>query len=163
MNYDFRLTQKGIKRIYYFGNPIFGSLQSAIFITVILALFYKFVLVKNILFLQEQKELGIYAFVITFIISFVLLYKKRRYIQWDERNIRFKNINGYTAIVGVYKIESIKIEAGKGIHVTHSCFYDEKMNGTYLIPFDNLGRNYNVDVNIITEDFKRLYQKLITE
>jgi hypothetical protein len=35
---------------------------------------------------------------------------------------------------------------------------DEKMNGTYLTPFAGLGRNYNID--IITEDFKKLYPNL---
>lgn len=161
MNYELRLKQTGIKRIHYFGNPIFGSLQSAILPTIVLALIYKYILLKNILFFQGKKELYIMVIGLTYLISFIVLYKKRKYIQWDERNIRFKNINGYTAIIGVDKIKSMRIKKDKGIYITHENFYDEKMNGTYLIPFEKLGRNYNTDIDIITEDFKNLYPTLI--
>ena len=161
MNNDFRLEQKGIKRIHYFGNPIFGSLKSALLPTLLLALLYKYILLKNILFFQGKKGLFIMVIGITYLISFIALYKNRKYVQWDERNIRFKNIKGYTAIVGVDKIKSIRIKKGKGIYITHDNFIDENKNGTYLIPFEGLGRNYNTDVEIITEDFKKLYPTLI--
>ncbi|WP_151672219.1 hypothetical protein [Patiriisocius marinus] len=163
MNYEFRLAQTGIKRIYYYGNPIFGSLQSALLPTFVLVLIYKYILIKYIQFFQGKQSMFIIVSAITYLVSFLLLYRKKKYIQWDERNIRFKNINGYTAIVGVDKIKSIKIERGKGIYVTHDNFIDETRNGTYLIPFENLGRNYNIDVDIITEDFKKLYPNLILE
>jgi hypothetical protein len=161
MNYDFRLALKGIKRIHYFGNPIFGSLQSALLPTIIIALIYKYVLLKQVLFFQGKKGVFLTVIGVTYLISFIAFYKKRKYIQWDERNIRFKNINGYTATLGVDKIKSIKIKKGKGIYISHENFYDEKLNGIYLIPFEKLGRNYNKDIDIITEDFIKLYPDLI--
>jgi hypothetical protein len=161
MNYDFRLAQKGIKRIHYYGNPLFGSLQSALIPVIILALLYKYILLKNIPFSQGNHRIFIMVLGVTYLMSFLFLYHKRKYIQWDERNIRFKNINGYTAIIGVGSIKSIKIEKGKGIYITHDDFIDKKNNGTQLIPFDSLGRNYNIDVDIITKDFKKLYPALI--
>lgn len=163
MNYDFRLIRTGIKRIYYHGNPLFNSLIASFFLTIGTAFLYVKFLLPNIEFLKGKKELFISIMIIIFIVLFILYYRKKKYIQWDERSIRFKNINGYSAIVGVDKVKSIKIIRGKGIYVTHENFYDEKMNGTYLIPFERLGRNYNTDVNIITEDFKKLYPTLILE
>ncbi|HTO16624.1 MAG TPA: hypothetical protein VLZ83_12695 [Edaphocola sp.] len=163
MDYDFRLAQTGIKKIHYYGNPILGSLQSAIFLTCLIGVLYKYVLAKFFLFFDGKEGLLTIGFLAIFLISFFLLYKKRKYIQWDQRNIRFKDINGYTAIIGVDKIQSIKINKSKGIYITHDNFIDEKRNGTYLIPFDRLGRNYNTDVEIITEDFKKLYSNLIIE
>lgn len=162
MNYDFRLAQTGIKRMYLnYGNPIINSFWMASLLSLPIGGLYIRVIVKNIDFFQKNWVFPIIG--IAFILISRFHYKKRvQYIQWDERNIRFKNIKGYSAIIGVDRIKSIKIKRGKGIYITHDNFIDKTRNGTYLIPFDPLvGRNYNIDVDIITEDFKKLYPDLI--
>jgi hypothetical protein len=163
MENDYELVQNRIKRIYYFNGSTLGIMGNAILPAVLLALFYKYILLNNIAFLQKKYTLYLVFIALVYIITLIFMFKKRNYIQWDKRNIRFKNINGYTAIVGVDRIKSINIKNDKGIYITHENFYDEKMNGTYLIPFEGLGKNYDTDVKFIIEDFKKLYPDLIID
>jgi hypothetical protein len=161
MNYEIRKSIKGIKRIYYKGNPIFSYLIIGVFQAAFIGLFYRYVLIKHVVYFQENRWLLYVILIVFYLYFYAKLTKNTKYIQWDDSRIIFHKINGITDTILVSTILSIKIIDSKGIDISYKNHIHEGNNGVISIPFEKLGRNFNTDVDIIKEDFKMLYAPLV--
>lgn len=105
----------------------------------------------------ETIEFYKYFIIAVPIFGFIILRKiNLRYIKWDDKIIKLKTPGNKTEVViNTENISRVKIKENEGVTLE---LID---SSSYFIPFEGLGRNYNIDVEILKRDFKKIFSHLI--